>query len=121
MMSGLLQSIKDCFEMLPVVPSGAAWLELGANHTEAMLWKPNVYADISALTRLWPAAKLAAVLKSWLRAYPEKVLFGTDASSFGTRRHRVKARRSTEAAGKRPFASSGVSTETTSAASRPPA
>jgi hypothetical protein len=54
-----------------------------ANHTEAMLWKPNVYADISALTRLWPAAKLAAVLKNWLRAYPEKVLFGTDASSFG--------------------------------------
>jgi predicted TIM-barrel fold metal-dependent hydrolase len=54
-----------------------------SNHTEAMLWKPNVYADISALTRLWPAAKLAAVLKSWLRAYPEKVLFGTDASSFG--------------------------------------
>jgi len=54
-----------------------------ANHTEAMLWKPNVYADISALTRLWPAAKLATVLKNWLRAYPEKVLFGTDASSFG--------------------------------------
>jgi hypothetical protein len=54
-----------------------------ANHTEAMLWKPNVYADISALTRLWPVAKLAAVLKNWLRAYPEKVLFGTDASSFG--------------------------------------
>jgi predicted TIM-barrel fold metal-dependent hydrolase len=54
-----------------------------ANHTQAMLWKPNVYTDISALTRLWPPAQLAAVLKNWLRAFPEKVLFGTDASSFG--------------------------------------
>lgn len=54
-----------------------------ANHTQAMLWKPNVYVDISALTRLWTPAQLAAVLKNWLRTYPEKVLFGTDASSFG--------------------------------------
>ncbi len=53
------------------------------DHTAMMLWKPNVYADISALTRLWTSAYLANVLKDWLSQYPEKVLFGTDAASVG--------------------------------------
>jgi predicted TIM-barrel fold metal-dependent hydrolase len=52
-------------------------------HTGAMLWKPNVYADISMLTRLWTPDQLAAVLRDWLSQFPEKILFGTDAASFG--------------------------------------
>ncbi len=54
-----------------------------SDHTSAMLWKPNVYADISALTFLWSPDQLAAVLRDWLSQFPEKVIFGTDASSFG--------------------------------------
>jgi len=53
------------------------------NNTSAMLWKPNVYADLSALTFLWSADQLATVLKQWLSQFPEKIVFGTDASSFG--------------------------------------
>jgi len=42
---------------------------------------PNVYADISLQDLfLYPRA-LAAVLRDWLEAYPEKVLFGTDSST----------------------------------------
>jgi uncharacterized protein len=52
-------------------------------HTSAMLWKPNVYADISMLTRLWPSSQLAMVLRDWLSQFPEKVLFGSDAVYFG--------------------------------------
>jgi hypothetical protein len=52
-------------------------------HTSAMLWKPNVYADISLLTFVWTPDQLAAVLKDWLSQFPEKIIFGTDASNFG--------------------------------------
>ena len=52
-------------------------------HTSAMLWKPNVYADISLLTQLWTPHQLAAVLRDWLSQFPEKILFGTDAVAFG--------------------------------------
>ena len=54
-----------------------------SHNTSAMLWKPNVYADLSALTFLWSANQLAAVLKDWLSQFPEKVIFGTDASTLG--------------------------------------
>ena len=54
-----------------------------SQHTSAMLWKPNVYADISLLTLIWTPDQLAAVLKGWLSQFPEKMIFGTDASSFG--------------------------------------
>lgn len=54
-----------------------------SDHTSAMLWKPNVYADLSALTFLWSPNQLANVLIDWLSQFPEKVIFGTDASSFG--------------------------------------
>lgn len=54
-----------------------------SKHTTAMLFKPNVYADISLLTQLWTPDQLAVVLKDWLSQFPEKVLFGTDAFSFG--------------------------------------
>lgn len=47
--------------------------------TLALLGTPNVYADISAMTSSVPAPTLAAVLREWLGAYPEKVLFATDA------------------------------------------
>jgi predicted TIM-barrel fold metal-dependent hydrolase len=51
-------------------------------HAAAMLWKPNVYADMSLISIVYPAHKLAGVLHDWLTLYPEKVLFGSDASPF---------------------------------------
>ena len=54
-----------------------------ASHAGAMLWKPNVYLDMSAMTLLYTPAKLAEVLRDWLTQYPEKVLFGSDAAAFG--------------------------------------
>lgn len=52
-------------------------------HTAAMLWKQNVYADISMLTRIMSPDQLANTLCDWLSQFPEKVLFGTDACLFG--------------------------------------
>ena len=52
-------------------------------HTSAMLWKPNVFADISLMSRLWSANQIAMVLRDWLSQFPEKVLFGTDAFAAG--------------------------------------
>jgi uncharacterized protein len=54
-----------------------------APHAGAMLWKPNVYLDMSAMTLLYTPPKLARVLRDWLTQYPEKVLFGSDAAAFG--------------------------------------
>jgi hypothetical protein len=54
-----------------------------APHAGAMLWKPNVYLDISAMTLLYTPPKLAEVLREWLTQYPEKVLFGSDAAALG--------------------------------------
>jgi len=54
-----------------------------ASHAGAMLWKPNVYLDMSAMTLLDTPRKLAEVLRDWLTQYPEKVLFGSDAAAFG--------------------------------------
>ena len=54
-----------------------------SSHAGAMLWKPNVYVDMSAMTLLYTPAKLAEVLRGWLTQYPEKVLFGSDASALG--------------------------------------
>jgi predicted TIM-barrel fold metal-dependent hydrolase len=48
-----------------------------------MLWKPNVYADLSALTFLWSPNQLAPILVDWLSQFPEKIIFGTDAASLG--------------------------------------
>jgi hypothetical protein len=51
--------------------------------TISMFGKPNVYADFSAQTFfLYPRA-LSEVLRSWLETYPDRILFGTDAFSFG--------------------------------------
>ena len=54
-----------------------------APHAGAMIWKPNVYLDISAMTLIYTPATLASTLRNWLLQYPEKVLFGTDAAAFG--------------------------------------
>jgi hypothetical protein len=54
-----------------------------SSHAGAMLWKPNVYLDMSAMTLLYTPSKLAEVLRDWLIQYPEKVLFGTDAAALG--------------------------------------
>ncbi|HWC74076.1 MAG TPA: hypothetical protein VG454_09070, partial [Gemmatimonadales bacterium] len=57
------------------------WPAVG--ETEAMLGKPNVYADISMIDQMLGAAELAPVLRAWLTRWPDKVLFGTDAFEGG--------------------------------------
>jgi uncharacterized protein len=47
----------------------------------ALFQHPNVYADFSLEDLVLYPRALAAVLRDWLEAYPEKVLFGTDAST----------------------------------------
>ena len=54
-----------------------------AAHAGAMLWKPNVFVDTSLMSLAYPADRLAGVLRAWLTQFPEKVLFGSDASAFG--------------------------------------
>lgn len=49
--------------------------------TQAMLDKPNTYADFSAETFYLTTHALAEVLRGWLGWHPEKVLFGSDAYS----------------------------------------
>ena len=51
--------------------------------TASLMSKPNVYADFSAQSFFNYPRALSEVLRSWLEAYPEKILFGTDAFSFG--------------------------------------
>lgn len=57
------------------------WPESG--ETEAMLGKPNVYADISMMDLILQPAELAEVLRHWLARWPDKVLFGSDAFEGG--------------------------------------
>jgi predicted TIM-barrel fold metal-dependent hydrolase len=51
--------------------------------TASLMNKPNVYADFSAQTFFIYPRELSEVLRNWLEAYPEKILFGTDAFTFG--------------------------------------
>jgi hypothetical protein len=51
--------------------------------TKSLLSKPNVYADFSAQTFVIYPRELSEILRNWLEGYPDKVLFGTDAFSFG--------------------------------------
>jgi hypothetical protein len=62
-----------------IVHGGGAF----ASRAGAMLWKPNVFVDTSAMTLIYTPSKLARVLEEWLIQFPEKVLFGTDAAAFG--------------------------------------
>jgi predicted TIM-barrel fold metal-dependent hydrolase len=48
-------------------------------NTMSLFAKPNVYADFSFLGNLLSASTLSTVLREWLSAYPERVLFGSDA------------------------------------------
>ena len=48
-----------------------------------LIGKPNVYADFSAQTFLIYPRELSGILRNWMEAFPDKVLFGTDAFSFG--------------------------------------
>jgi len=48
--------------------------------TAGLLSKPNVWADFSAQDLLIYPRALGEVLRNWLEYYPEKILFGTDAS-----------------------------------------
>ncbi len=57
------------------------WPAVG--ETEAMLGKPNVYADVSMIDQMLGPAELAPVLRAWLTRWPNKVLFGTDAFEGG--------------------------------------
>ena len=47
----------------------------------ALLQKPNVYADFSFAAQAFFPRTFAEMLRDWLEWYPEKVLFGTDAST----------------------------------------
>jgi len=49
----------------------------------SLMSKPNVYADFSAQTFFTYPRELSDILRNWLESYPDKVLFGTDAFSFG--------------------------------------
>jgi uncharacterized protein len=53
------------------------------SETASLLSKPNVYADFSAQTFVIYPRELSQVLRNWLEAYPDKILFGTDAFTFG--------------------------------------
>jgi hypothetical protein len=54
-----------------------------AGHAGAMLWKPNVYVDTSLMTLAYSPSAVAAVLRGWLAQYPQKVLYGSDATALG--------------------------------------
>jgi predicted TIM-barrel fold metal-dependent hydrolase len=47
-----------------------------------LLGKPNVYADISAMTFVLYPRELANTIRPWLEFMPEKVLFGSDVEPF---------------------------------------
>ena len=49
----------------------------------SLLSKPNVYADFSAQTFFTYPRELSQTLRNWIEFYPDKILFGTDAFSFG--------------------------------------
>jgi len=48
-----------------------------------LMSKPNVYADFSAQTFLIYPRELSGILRNWMEIFPDKILFGTDAFSFG--------------------------------------
>ncbi len=47
--------------------------------TMSLMAKPNVFADFSFLGNMLSAHTLATVLREWISAYPDRILFGSDA------------------------------------------
>jgi hypothetical protein len=78
---GLLEAALDCERLRDahVVLLHGGWPYPLV--TQAMLDKPNTYADFSAETFYLTTHALAEILRGWLSWHPEKVLFGTDAYS----------------------------------------
>jgi predicted TIM-barrel fold metal-dependent hydrolase len=54
-----------------------------SRHLTSMILKPNVYTDMSVLELEFSPSELARILRPWLEFMPERVLYGTDAGSFG--------------------------------------
>jgi uncharacterized protein len=52
-------------------------------HNIALIVKPNVWVDTSVLELLHSPPELARILRPWLEAMPEHVIFGTDSGPFG--------------------------------------
>lgn len=80
---GLLESVLNdsTLRRTNFVLIHGGWPHVG--ETEAMLAKPNVYADISMMDLILAPEELATVLRGWLMRWPDKVLFGTDAFDGG--------------------------------------
>lgn len=80
---GLLESVfnDSTLRHTNFVLIHGGWPHVG--ETEAMLAKPNVYADISMMDLILAPEELATVLRGWLMRWPDKVLFGTDAFDGG--------------------------------------
>ncbi|MEO6865429.1 MAG: amidohydrolase [Gemmatimonadaceae bacterium] len=53
------------------------------DETQALLAKPNIYTDISAMDLILSPTELAGVLRRWLGEFPDKVLYGSDAFDGG--------------------------------------
>lgn len=53
------------------------------DETLELLSRPNAYADISMMDLIAEPRALASTLRTWLAAWPEKVMFGTDAFDGG--------------------------------------
>lgn len=49
-------------------------------HARAMAQKPNVYLDFSLISVLYTESMLTEILRDWLSQYPDKILYGSDAS-----------------------------------------
>src|SRR5258708_30937300 len=45
--------------------------------------KRKVYAEFSGRTFFTYPREVSEILRNWLESYPDKILFGTDAFSFG--------------------------------------
>ncbi|HYX68731.1 MAG TPA: amidohydrolase family protein [Terriglobales bacterium] len=54
-----------------------------ARQTAALLLKPNVYADFSAIAFLIYPRELSEVIRSWMEIAPQKVMFGSDGFDLG--------------------------------------
>ncbi len=61
-----------------LIHGGGPWHEIAIY----LALKPNVWVDISSMGFLYPVPDFADVLRKYLLFAPEKVLYGTDASSY---------------------------------------